>query len=67
MVPQPKLGSERNVASTSSPGRFDVKSVLPHSRKALDRLESDPDIYFNDEDNDALLAIGFFSAKCRVA
>jgi hypothetical protein len=56
-LPQPTLGPERNVASTSSPGRLDVKSVLPHPRKALDRLESDPDIYFNDEDNDALLAI----------
>jgi len=56
-LPQPKFGSERNVASTPSPGRFDVKSVPPPPREALDRLDSDPDIYFNDEDNDAFLAI----------
>jgi hypothetical protein len=46
--------SERNVASTSSHRQFVIDAVAPPPLKVSD---SDPDIYFNDEDNDILLAI----------
>lgn len=52
--PQQGPSSERNVASGSSPRQLNVKRVAPLALKAGD---SDPDIYFNDEDNDALLAL----------
>jgi len=46
--------SERNVASTSSHRRLDTNVAAPPPLKLSD---SDPDMYFNDEDNDAFLAI----------
>ena len=54
----PQQGSS---TSTPSPRQFDKRSVAPTSLKASD---SD-DIYFNDEDNAALLAIED-SAMCGV-
>jgi hypothetical protein len=45
--------SERNVAVTPSHRQFDMNAVRP----PLKVSDSDPDIYFNDEDNDILLAI----------
>ncbi|KAI9463011.1 Rad52/22 family double-strand break repair protein-domain-containing protein [Russula earlei] len=52
-LPQQRPSPQRNVASTSSSGRPDRNSVPP----PLKAFDSDPDIYFNDEDNDALFAV----------
>ena len=46
--------SERNVASTPSHRRLDTNVAV---RPPLKVSDSDPDMYFNDEDNDAFLAI----------
>ena len=54
---QPPLqgsSSERNVASISLHRRPDTNVAVPPPLKVPD---SDPDMYFNDEDNDAFLAI----------
>lgn len=48
---QPQQGSS---TSTSSSRQFDTRSVAP---PVLKESNSDVDIYFNDEDNDVLLAI----------
>lgn len=53
-LPQQGSSSERNVASRSSLRQLDADSVIPRPPKAS---YSDPDTYFDDEDNDALLAI----------
>ena len=53
-LPPQGSSSERNVASTSSHRRLDTNVVAPPPLKLSD---SDPDMYFNDEDNDAFLAI----------
>jgi len=50
---QAQLPQQGSSTSTSSSRQFDTRSVAPHTLKASD---SD-DIYFNDEDNVALLAI----------
>jgi hypothetical protein len=54
--PQQASRSSHDLSSTSSPRRSHISSVVPPppGPKASD---SDPDIYFNDEDNEALLAI----------
>jgi len=55
-VQSPPQGSSsgRNVASISSHRRLDTNVAVPPPLKVPD---SDPDMYFNDEDNDAFLAI----------
>ncbi len=53
-LPQQGSSSERNVTSGPSHRQSDMNVVAPRPLKASD---SDPDMYFNDEDNDVLLAI----------
>ena len=55
-VQSPPRGSssEQNAASSSSHRRLDTNVASPPPLKVSD---SDPDMYFNDEDNDAFLAI----------